>query len=78
MGDWALSDLPSVSGADTVKALEKAGWVVMRTKGSHTILTQTGKTANICVPQHRELKRPTLKSILQAAEMNISEFKDLL
>ena len=78
MGDWALSDLPSVSGAETVKALEKAGWTVNRSKGSHTILTQTGKVANICVPQHRELKKPTLKNILQEAEMTADEFKNLL
>jgi predicted RNA binding protein YcfA (HicA-like mRNA interferase family) len=53
MGDLALSDLPSVSGAETVKALEKAGWQQARSKGSHVILTQVGKLANVCVPQHR-------------------------
>lgn len=49
MGDWALSDLPSVSGAETVKALEKAGWVNTRLKGSHVIMTKDGQAANVCV-----------------------------
>lgn len=78
MGDWALSDLPSVSGAQTVKALEKAGWVQARSKGDHVILTQEGKLANVCVPQHRQLKRPTLKNILQSAELTAAQFKALL
>jgi|JI10StandDraft_1071094.scaffolds.fasta_scaffold06151_3 predicted RNA binding protein YcfA (HicA-like mRNA interferase family) len=78
MGDWSLSELPSVSGAQTVKALEKAGWVLARSKGDHAILTKTGMLANVCIPQHRELKRPTLKNILQAADLTAAEFKQLL
>lgn len=78
MGDWAQSNLPSVSGAETVKALEKAGWTVNRSKGSHVIMTKAGKTANVCVPQHSEIKKPTLKNILQAAEITANEFKELL
>lgn len=78
MADWSLSDLPSVSGSETVKALQKAGWQLARSKGSHVIMTQEGKLANVCVPQHHELKKPTLKSILQSAELTAVEFKELL
>lgn len=78
MGDWSLSSLPSVSGAETVKALEKAGWVVTRSKGSHIVMTKDGMAANVCVPQHSEIKKPTLKNILQSAEISAKDFKDLL
>jgi predicted RNA binding protein YcfA (HicA-like mRNA interferase family) len=73
-----LSGLPSVSGAQTVKALKKAGWTEARSKGSHVIMVKTGIRANISVPQHDELKRPTLKSILEAAGLTADEFKALL
>lgn len=73
-----LSSLPSVSGAETVKALERLGWTAVRQKGSHVILTKPHHVANLCVPQHRELSRPTLKNILEAADITPQEFKDNL
>jgi predicted RNA binding protein YcfA (HicA-like mRNA interferase family) len=78
MSGIPLSSLPSVSGAETVKALEKDGWTVVRSKGDHVMLTKPGELANISVPQHRELKRPTLKQILIHAGLSAEEFKNLL
>jgi predicted RNA binding protein YcfA (HicA-like mRNA interferase family) len=73
-----LSELPSVSGAETVKALKKAGWAEARQGGSHVIMTKPGEPANISVPQHAELKRPTLKNILLCAGLDADQFKALL
>ena len=36
-----MSRLPDVSGAELVKALQKAGFVVLRQKGSHVSLEKT-------------------------------------
>ena len=69
--------LPVASGADTVRALERAGWRVSRQKGSHVILVKDGSVASISVPQHRELAPGTLRSIIRAAELTVDEFRDL-
>jgi predicted RNA binding protein YcfA (HicA-like mRNA interferase family) len=35
-------DLKLVSGAEAVRKFKKAGWTVMRQKGSHVMLTKAG------------------------------------
>lgn len=73
-----FSSLPSVSGSQTVKALVRAGWTVARQRGSHVILIKSGELANISVPQHDELSKGTLKSIIQAAGITAEQFAELL
>jgi len=66
-----------VSGADTIKALEHAGFAQVGQRGSHVKLRrQDGRIA--IVPQHRELARGTLRSILKQAGISADEFADLL
>ena len=66
-----------VSGADTIKALERAGFTQVSQRGSHVKLRrQDGRIA--IVPLHRELARGTLRSILKQAGISADEFADLL
>jgi len=41
-----MSKLPVVSGKQTIKALRKSGFVVMRQRGSHIILKKVTETNN--------------------------------
>ncbi len=41
-----MSRLPDVSGAELIKALLKAGFVVLRQKGSHVSLEKTDATGH--------------------------------
>lgn len=69
--------LPVVSGQDTVRALEKAGFRQISQRGSHVKLrNDAGRTA--IVPLHRELAPGTLRSILRQADLPVDEFAPLL
>jgi predicted RNA binding protein YcfA (HicA-like mRNA interferase family) len=70
--------LPLLSGRDIVKAFEKLGWEEVRRKGSHLILTKDGHIATLSIPNHKEVARGTLRSLIRAAELTVSEFIDVL
>jgi predicted RNA binding protein YcfA (HicA-like mRNA interferase family) len=69
---------PLVSGQAVVRALKRAGWVSVSQKGSHIKLKRFDGEAVLIVPNHREIDRWTLKSILNAAEMSVEKFVKLL
>jgi predicted RNA binding protein YcfA (HicA-like mRNA interferase family) len=70
----ALADLPL---RKVVQALSKAGFVHIRTKGSHAVYRHPeGKV--VVVPQHATIKRGTLASILRQAGLTVAEFERLL
>jgi predicted RNA binding protein YcfA (HicA-like mRNA interferase family) len=69
--------LPVVSGKETVQALQRAGFAVVSTRGSHQKLRNAHGRV-VIVPLHRELARGTLASILRQAGLDSEEFKGLL
>ncbi len=71
-----MPNLPRVSGAEAVRALEHLGFVVLRQRGSHVILRR-GATGCV-VPNHRELKIGTLTGLLKQAGVSAEEFLDAL
>jgi predicted RNA binding protein YcfA (HicA-like mRNA interferase family) len=73
-----MSSLPSVSGRECRKALAKVGFEFRRQQGSHLILRRLHPYAVISVPDHRELGRGLLKSILREAGLSVEEFRALL
>ena len=73
-----MPTLPLLSGLDIVKAFEKLGWQEVRRKGSHIVLTKDGHMATLSIPNHKEVARGTLRSLIRAAELTISEFIDVL
>ena len=73
-----MSKLPIVSGAECVKALTKAGFVVYRQRGSHVTIVRDNPAAQTTVPLHKELDRGTLKAILRQTGLSIDEFIALL
>jgi predicted RNA binding protein YcfA (HicA-like mRNA interferase family) len=72
--------LPLVSGRRAVKALTKAGFQVAGRKGSHIKLKKKvdDRVFVVIVPDHAELARGTLKSILRQANLTREEFLKLL
>ena len=67
-----MPELPVVSGAEVVRALERLGFRVVRQRGSHVMLRKG--VARCVVPLHRELKRGTLGGILRQAEVRPADF----
>jgi predicted RNA binding protein YcfA (HicA-like mRNA interferase family) len=70
--------LPVCSGADAVRAFEKAGWQKRRQRGSHVTLIKPGSPVVLTVPQHAELARGTLRRLIRYAGITPQEFADLL
>ncbi len=66
--------LPIISGRDARRAFEKLGWQFARQRGSHMILVQAGHSASLSVPDHREVARGTLRSLIRSAGLTVEEF----
>jgi predicted RNA binding protein YcfA (HicA-like mRNA interferase family) len=48
--------------------------LVARQSGSHIILVKEGELATLSVPDHREVAKETLRSLICTAGLTISEF----
>ncbi|MEQ1717956.1 MAG: type II toxin-antitoxin system HicA family toxin [Hyphomicrobium sp.] len=66
--------LPVLSGDEVVRTFERLGWKVVRQRGSHVILAKDGERATLSVPDHREIAKGTLRSLLRAAAVSVDEF----
>ena len=69
--------LPMISGDECIAALERLGYKVDRTRGSHAWLVCPGR-APVPVPKHRELGRGILRKIIHIADISDEEFIRLL
>ena len=74
-----MSRLPRVTGRPALKALLKAGFILIRTKGSHHFVRHPDGRATV-VPVHAsETLGPGLfNRILKDAEIERDEFDELL
>jgi predicted RNA binding protein YcfA (HicA-like mRNA interferase family) len=73
-----MASLPVCSGADTIRAFERAGWRRSSQKGSHVTLVKSGAAVVLTVPLHRELGPGFLRSLIRKAELTVEEFVDLI
>jgi predicted RNA binding protein YcfA (HicA-like mRNA interferase family) len=71
-----MPNLPRVSGAQAVRALERLGFVVARQRGSHIVMRRG--SVGCVVPNHRELKTGTLAGVLKQAGVSVEEFTSAL
>lgn len=64
--------MKSVSGKYFAKILEKKGWVLVRTNGSHHIYMKSGQTVRISLPIHgnEDLKLGLLKHFMKVADIS--------
>ncbi len=72
-----MPSLPVLSGREVVKAFERDGWTVARQSGSHIIMIKAGEMATLSVPDHKEVARGTLRSLVRASGMSVEAFLDL-
>jgi predicted RNA binding protein YcfA (HicA-like mRNA interferase family) len=69
-----MAKLPSLSGREVVTILERLGWTIARQRGSHVILVKYGHVATLSVPDHKEVAKGTLRSLVRAAGLSVDEF----
>jgi predicted RNA binding protein YcfA (HicA-like mRNA interferase family) len=73
--------LPVVDGRSVIRALERAGFHVIRTKGSHHFLRRDGAAIrSVTVPVHRNRDLPpgTLRAVIDQAGLSVEAFIALL
>jgi len=75
-----MPDVPSVSGKKAVKAFKKLGFVKARTHGSHIMLKKDGHRAILSVLVHgnSDLKKGTLRGLINASGYTLEQFLDVL
>ena len=72
-----MARLLAVKPKEAVVALERAGFIFIRQKGSHRIYTK-GRLS-VTIPFHtKDLKRGTLSHIIKQAGLTLAEFLNLL
>jgi len=69
-----MPPLPTLSGREVVKIFAKDGWVQVRQRGSHMILVKEGHIATLSVPDHKEIAKGTLRSLIRASGLTVEEF----
>ena len=69
-----MAALPILSGRKAVRAFERLSWQVARQRGSHIIMVKEGEMATLSVPDHREVARGTLRSLIRTAGLTVDEF----
>ncbi len=69
--------LKVLSGTQVCKILEKHGFKEVRRRGSHIAMQRrVGKgTITVPIPDHKELKKGTLKSIIRQSGVPKEEFE---
>ncbi len=72
--------LPVLKPKKVLRALQRAGFFVHHSTGSHRILKHLEKpTLRVTVPFHnKDLKRRTLESIIKQSTLTYEEFLQLL
>ena len=71
-----MPKLLSLSSREVCRILQEHGFVIVRQKGSHIILRKQlpDRGITVPVPNHPEIAKGTLKSILDQSEIPKSEF----
>jgi predicted RNA binding protein YcfA (HicA-like mRNA interferase family) len=74
-----VADLPVISGREAVRAFRKVGYETDRQSGSHIILRQAESPhRRLTVPDHKELRKGTLRALIRQAGLSVDEFVALL
>ncbi|MBI3837828.1 MAG: type II toxin-antitoxin system HicA family toxin [Planctomycetia bacterium] len=67
-----------LSGRDVRAALQRAGFLFRRQKGSHMVLRRDEPFARVIVPDHKQIRQGTLRRIVADAGLTVDEFIQLL
>ncbi len=72
-----MGRLRTLSGQEVCAILERHEFQRMRQRGSHIVMQRSadGKTTTVPVPDHKELRIGTLRSIIRQSGVSRSEFE---
>jgi predicted RNA binding protein YcfA (HicA-like mRNA interferase family) len=70
-----MPKLPGINHQDAVRALQKAGFRIVR-QGKHIVMSNNGR--KLTIPRHNPINAITMGGIVRDAGRTIEEFKKLL
>ena len=70
-----MPKIPGVNHLDAVRALEKAGFVIIR-QGKHIVMTDGMR--QVTIPRNNPIKAFTMGGIAQDAGFTVDDFRKLL
>lgn len=73
-----MPSVPLLRPNQVVKAFTRLGWEVARQRGSHIILVKDGNIATLSIPNHSQVARGTLRSLIKRAGISVEEFLEAL
>lgn len=73
-----MSKLPLLSGRELCKVLRKIGYLIDHQTGSHIVLRHKEPPyRRLTVPDHKEIAKGTMRSIIRQAGLTVNEFRKL-
>ncbi len=74
-----MPELPTVKAETVISALKRAGFEIMRQRGSHVRLRHSdGRVVTVPVHSGQDIGKGLLRKILRDAELSREEFINLL
>lgn len=74
-----MSYLPLISGRKLCKVFKKIGYSIDHQAGSHIILRHENPPyRRLTIPDHKEIAKGTLRSIIRQAGITVDELKQLI
>jgi predicted RNA binding protein YcfA (HicA-like mRNA interferase family) len=70
-----MSKIPGINHQDAVRALEKAGFWILR-QGKHIVMTDGVRI--LTIPRHNPINAFTMGGIVRDAGLSVEEFRKLL
>ena len=69
-----MPPVPLLRPREVIRAFERLGWSVARQRGSHIVMTRPGHIATLSIPDHPEVARGTLRTLIAKAGLTVEEF----
>ena len=71
-----MSALPKRNGREVAKVFERFGWRIVRQRGSHIIMVKDEQIVTLSIPDHDEVAKGTLRSLIRSAGLTVTEFSN--
>jgi len=72
-----MSSLPLLSGGEVARVFECFAWEIVRQRRGHIIMVREGHMATLSIPDHKEVAKGTLRSLIRSADLTVAEFVNM-
>ena len=73
------AEFPVATAKQVARIAERLGFALRRQRGSHAIYVRASDRARVVIPMHSgDLKRKTLRGIIENLKISVEEFREML